>query len=155
MFPTTLGALRSRHPDTEVLVASMGAIQKPNGDIRPIHDATHHVQLNNRIVFQDQLQYPGPEDAAGVIREVTETKEAMFSISADIRSAHRLVKIRQKDHPLICCKASSSSEDLGEHRGDLRGIKCLLLVDETDGCPGKTGQQCHGTGEKLPAHLCR
>ena len=112
MYPTTLGALKAKHPDREILVASIGAIQKPNGDIRPIHDATHHVQLNNRIIFRDQLQYPGPEDAAGVIREVTETKEAMFSISADIKSAHRLVKLRSRDHPLICCKASSSSDTI-------------------------------------------
>ena len=122
MYPTTLAALKAKHPDREVLVASMGAIQKPNGDIRPIHDATHHVQLNNRIVFRDQLQYPGPEDAAGVIREVTETKEARFSISADIKSAHRLVKLRSRDHPLICCKTSSTSETIWVNKVGTFGV---------------------------------
>jgi hypothetical protein len=122
MYPTTLAALKAKHPDREVLVASMGAIQKPNGDIRPIHDATHHVQLNNRIVFRDQLQYPGPEDAAGVIREVTETKEARFSISADIKSAHRLVKLRSRDHPLICCKASSASDTIWVNKVGTFGV---------------------------------
>ena len=122
MYPTTLAALKAKHPDREVLVASMGAIQKPNGDIRPIHDATHHVQLNNRIVFRDQLQYPGPEDAAGVIREVTETKEARFSISADIKSAHRLVKLRSRDHPLICCKASSTSDTIWVNKVGTFGV---------------------------------
>lgn len=61
MVPTTLGELKSRFPGVQPLVASMGAVTKPNGDVRPLHDATHGVQLNNKIQFQGQLQYPGPE----------------------------------------------------------------------------------------------
>ena len=79
----------------------MGAIRKPNGDVRPLHDGTHYVHLNNNILFQDQLQYPDPEDAAFMVRHVQEAQEAMFGLSADISSAHRLVKIREKDWPLL------------------------------------------------------
>ena len=109
MFPTTVSALQQQFPDREVLVAALGAIRKPNGDVRPLHDATHHVRLNNQIFFRDQLQYPGPADAAALVRFSNDEGEAVFSMSADIQAAHRLVKIRKKDWPLLCCKADSNS----------------------------------------------
>ena len=109
MFPTTVGALQQQFPEREVLVAALGAIRKPNGDVRPLHDATHHVRLNNQIFFRDQLQYPGPEDAAALVRFANDEGEAVFSMSADIQAAHRLVKIRRRDWPLLCCKADSNS----------------------------------------------
>ena len=122
MFPTTLGELKTRFPGREILVAAMGAIKKPNGDVRPLHDGTHHVRLNNNIVFQDQLQYSGPEDAAALVREVTERREAMFTLAADIKSAHRLVKIRQWDWPLLGCKSSSSSKVIWVNRCGAFGV---------------------------------
>ena len=110
MKPTTLGELKSNFPNRTPLVAAMGAIRKPNGDVRPLHDGTHFVQLNNHIMFQDQLQYPGPEDAAHMVRHVKESKDSMFGLSADISSAHRLVKIRKADWPLLACKARSEDK---------------------------------------------
>ena len=112
MIPTTLPELTSRYPERTPLVAAMGAIKKPNGDVRPLHDGTHYVQLNNHIVFQDQLQYPGPEDAAAMIRLVEEEKESVFAVSADIKSAHRLVKIREKDWPLQGCRARDEDKTI-------------------------------------------
>ena len=55
MFPTTLGVLREKYPDKPVLIAAMGAIKKPDGSVRPIHDGTHFVQVNNGIQFTDKL----------------------------------------------------------------------------------------------------
>jgi len=81
MLPATLGNLKADFPGRTPLVAAMGAIRKPNADVRPLHDGTHFVQLNNEIVFQDQLQYPGPEDAAYMVRYVQEEQEAMFALS--------------------------------------------------------------------------
>ena len=112
MVPTTLGRLKTDFPDRPPLVAAMGAIRKPNGDVRPLHDGTHFVQLNNQIVFQDQLQYPGPEDAAHLVRHIQEEQEAAFALSADISSAHRLVKIRRHDWPLLGCKARSDDKTI-------------------------------------------
>lgn len=112
MVPTTLGRLKTDFPDRTPLVAAMGAIRKPNGDVRPLHDGTHFVQLNNQIVFQDQLQYPGPEDAAHMVRHIQEEQEAVFALSADIASAHRLVKIRKRDWPLLGCKARSDDKTI-------------------------------------------
>ena len=90
----------------------MGAIKKPNGDVRPLHDGTHFVQLNNNICFQDQLQYPGPEDAAAMIRLVEDEKESLFAMSADIKAAHRLVKIREEDWPLLGCRAHDEDKTI-------------------------------------------
>ena len=41
--PTTLGALREEYPEDRIRVASMGAIEKPDGSVRPVHDGTHGV----------------------------------------------------------------------------------------------------------------
>ena len=112
MIPTTLGRLKTEFPERHPLVAAMGAIRKPNGDVRPLHDGTHYVQLNNQIVFQDQLQYPGPEDAAHLVRHIQEEREAAFALSADISSAHRLVKIRRHDWPLLGCKARTDDKTI-------------------------------------------
>ena len=112
MLPTTLGSLKAGFPGRTPLVAAMWAIRKPNGDGRPLHDGTHFVQLNNQIVFQDRLQHPGPEDAAYMVRYVQEEQEAMFALPADISSAHRLVKIRKHDWPLLGCKARSDDKTI-------------------------------------------
>ena len=109
MYPTTLGALQSRFAGQKVLIAPMGALEKPDGGVRPLHDATHHVQVNNAIQFQDQLEYPGPGDAAAVVESSRLVRESCFAISADIQAAHRLVKVREKDWRLLCCRAHSDS----------------------------------------------
>ena len=110
MFPTTMGVLKEKYKDQPILVAAMGAIKKPDGSVRPIHDGTHFVQVNNGIVFTDKLDYPGPPDVAGTVRLAKATKEAVFTISADIKAAHRLTKVREKDWRLLVCKADSDSK---------------------------------------------
>ena len=107
MFPATMGSLKQDFPGRPALVAAMGAIRKPNGDVRPLHDGTH--QVNNCIKSDNQLQYPGPGDAAALVEVARASKEARFAMSADISSAHRLVKIRRQDWPLLCCRAHSAS----------------------------------------------
>ena len=67
------------------------------------------MQVNNGIVFTDQLQSPGPHDVTAVIREVENSKEAVFVVSADISAAHRRVKVRKADSHLLACKSSSDS----------------------------------------------
>ena len=124
MFPTTMGVLQSMYRAKEIMVAALGAIKKPDGSVRPLHDGTHYVQVNNRIVINDQLQYPGPQDTAGVVREVHSSKEAVFMISADISAAHRRVKIRRQDWRLLACRSDSSSKVIWVNRVGTFGI-CL------------------------------
>ena len=122
MFPTTMGVLQSMYPDKEIMVAALGAIKKPDGSVRPLHDGTHYVQVNNRIIINDQLQYPGPQDTAGVVREVHSSKEAVFTISADISAAHRRVKIRRQDWRLLACRSDSSSKVIWVNKVGTFGI---------------------------------
>ncbi|CAE7331476.1 unnamed protein product, partial [Symbiodinium sp. KB8] len=95
MIATTEPAARQEYP--EVLVAALGAISKPNGEVRPLHDATHGVRINNRISVPDRLETPGPEEIVELIARAKATKQAAFCISADISAAHRCVKIRKLD----------------------------------------------------------
>lgn len=108
MFPSKLSVLQKEYGD-RLRVASMAAISKPDGGIRPLHDATHSVKVNNSIVYQDKIQCPGPAEVATVVRETAEMKEAPFVVSADIKSAHRLVKVRKEDWGLLACRSDSSS----------------------------------------------
>ena len=127
MFPTTMGVLQSMYPSQEILVAALGAIKKPDGSVRPLHDGTHFVQVNNNIVINDQLQYPGPQDTAGVIREVHDSQEAVFTISADISAAHRRVKIRREDWRLLACRSDASSKVIWVNKVGTFGISSAPL----------------------------
>ncbi|OLP76746.1 hypothetical protein AK812_SmicGene43280, partial [Symbiodinium microadriaticum] len=69
MFPTTLGALKEKFGSERIRIASLGAIGKPDGGARPIHDATHGVQVNNAIKIESQQAVPGPADLAYVVEE--------------------------------------------------------------------------------------
>ena len=110
MIATTEPAARQEFP--EVLVAALGAICKPNGEVRPLHDATHGVRINNRISVPDRLETPGPEEIVELITRAKATKQAAFCISADISAAHRCVKIRKLDWGRLGCKTCSSSQTL-------------------------------------------
>lgn len=121
MHPSKLGVLREEYGD-RVRVASMAAIQKPDGSVRPLHDATHSVMVNHSIKYQDKIECPGPAEIAAIVRETTETKEAPFCVSADIRAAHRLVKVRKQDWGYMCCKADSHSDTIWVNRTGTFGI---------------------------------
>eukprot|EP00435_Cladocopium_sp_Y103_P016814 s740_g4.t1 len=121
MEPSKLSVLRERYGD-KLRVASMAAILKPDGGVRPLHDATHSVMVNHSIRYQDQLQCPGPAEVAAIVREAVESKEAPFCVSADIKAAHRLVKIRQADWPYLCCRADSLSETVWINKTGTFGV---------------------------------
>ncbi|CAE7301293.1 unnamed protein product, partial [Symbiodinium sp. CCMP2456] len=59
MICTTEAEAKRQYGEHSVLIAAMGAIMKPNGDIRPLHDGTHGIGLNNRIRIQDALHFKG------------------------------------------------------------------------------------------------
>eukprot|EP00435_Cladocopium_sp_Y103_P025990 s72_g6.t1 len=109
MHPSKLGVLREQFGDS-LRVASMAAIAKPDGSVRPLDDATHSVMVNHSIVYQDKIDCPGPAEISSIVREATETREAPFCVSADIKAAHRLVKIRSCDWGYMCCRADSNSD---------------------------------------------
>jgi len=73
MFPSTLPVVTAKYGAEKVRVASMAAISKPDGGVRPLHDATHSVMVNHEIRYADQIQCPGPPEVAAMVREATET----------------------------------------------------------------------------------
>ena len=121
MHPSKMGVLREEFGD-RLRIASMAAIQKPDGSVRPLHDATHSVMVNHAIQYQDKIECPGPAEIAAIVREATETKGAPFCVSADIRAAHRLVKIRRSDWGYMCCKADSNSDTIWVNRVGTFGV---------------------------------
>ena len=121
MHPSKLGVLRQEFGD-KLRIASMAAISKPDGSVRPLHDATHSVMVNHEIKYQDKIICPGPAEIAGVVRESSETQEAPFCVSADIKAAHRLVKVRQADWGYLCCRANSSSDTVWVNRVGTFGV---------------------------------
>jgi len=121
MHPSKMGVLKQEY-GSKLRVASMAAIQKPDGSVRPLHDATHSVMVNHAIKYQDKIDCPGPAEIASIVRETSETGEAPFCVSADIRAAHRLVKVRKEDWGYMCCKADSQSDTVWVNRTGTFGI---------------------------------
>ena len=127
MFPTALGRLVQEHGESRVRVASMGAVMKPDGSARPVHDGTHGVHVNNSIRIGDQLELPGPPELAAVARAVAEQRAGAFSVAADVKAAHRLVKVRPADWPLLACRAESSDKVVWVNRVGTFGISSASL----------------------------
>ena len=57
MAPTTLPVLTSKYGKEKVRVASMAAIMKPDGGVRPLHDATH--QPRDSLCRPDPMPWSG------------------------------------------------------------------------------------------------
>ena len=52
MYPTRFSTLKQEFGEERIRIAAMAAIAKPDGTVRPLHDGTHSVQVNNRIVTE-------------------------------------------------------------------------------------------------------
>ena len=110
MVATTEGAVKQEFGEGQLLIAAMGALVKPSGQIRPLHDGTRGIRLNNSIKVLDRLEHPGPADIVEVVAQAADTGEAPFCLCADIAMAHRRAKIRRKDWPKLGCKSRSDSK---------------------------------------------
>ena len=121
MHPSKLGVLQKEY-GSPLRVAAMAAIAKPDGTVRPLHDATQSAMVNHDIVYQDKIDCPGPPEIASIVREATSAKEAPFCVSADIKAAHRLVKVRKVDWRYTCCRADSNSDTIWVNRTGTFGV---------------------------------
>ena len=127
MASTTLGALRQEYAEDRIRVASMGAIRKPDGSVRPVHDGTHGVHVNQEIQQLNLLAVPGPAEVAWMVRQAHEQKEPPFAITGDVAAAHRLVRIRRQDWGLLACRAESESPTLFINKVGTFGISSASL----------------------------
>ena len=117
-----MGALKQECPVNKIRVASMGAISKPDGTVRPLHDGTHGVLVNNHIHLVNQVAVPGPAEMAFAVRSSRELQEVPLAVSADVSSAHRLYLHRREDWALLACRASSDSKTIWINKVGTFGI---------------------------------
>ncbi|OLP75357.1 hypothetical protein AK812_SmicGene44859 [Symbiodinium microadriaticum] len=85
------------------------------GDVRPLHDGTHGINLNNKIKILDKLQVSGPED-------FQEGEQEGSCLVCRHKAARRNVKVRESDWPRLACKASRSSRVLWLNRVGTFGV---------------------------------
>ena len=123
MQATTLGALKERYPEDRIRIAFMGAIQKGDGSVRPVHDATHGVHVNQGIKQLNLLA----ADVAWVVRQACERRETPFAITADVSAAHRLALIRERDWFLIACRAEEGSPTVFVNKVGTFGVSSASL----------------------------
>ena len=91
-------------------IASLRAIPKADNTFRVIHDGIHGTGVNGNIHVRDQLVCP----TAGDIRQAMRSLEnATFVLTADVKRAHRLVKVHPDDWGYQARKAKPESEHLG------------------------------------------
>eukprot|EP00435_Cladocopium_sp_Y103_P055878 s2941_g18.t1 len=64
----------------------------------------------------------GEDKVAAAVRESLETREAPFAVSADIKSAHRLVKLRSSDWGFVACRSDSDSQTIWLNKCGTFGI---------------------------------
>ena len=127
MQSTTLGALKGKYPAERIRIASMAAIQKPDGSVRPVHDATHGVHVNQSIPQHNLLSVPGPAEIAWVVAQSHEQHEQPFAITGDVATAHRLVKIRERDWGLLACRASDDATTVFLNKVGTFGVSSASL----------------------------
>ena len=150
MIATTEGAVKQEFGEGQLLIAAMGALVKPSGQIRPLHDGTHGIRLNNSIKVLDRLEHPGPADIVEIVAQAADAGEAPFCICADIAMAHRRAKVRRKDWPRLGCKARSDSKVIWLNCVGTFGVSsAAILWARLFGCVGRWVLRVLGPGFNL------
>ena len=127
MQSTTLGVLKEKYPPDRIRVAAMAAIQKPDGSVRPLHDGTHGVHVNQGIPQHNLLSVPGPSEIAWMVAQSHEQHERPLAVTGDVAAAHRLVLIREKDWSLLACRADENSSTVFVNKVGTFGISSASL----------------------------
>ena len=90
-------------------VGPQGAVPKPGGDLRSIHDGTHGAAVNPEIRLRDQVRNPGPPEAAAVMEDLSRVPGARFGLTADVSKAHRRYRHARRDWGLQACRLAGDS----------------------------------------------
>ena len=138
-----------------IRVASMGAISKPDGSVRPLHDATHGVRVNNQIRLVNQVAVPGPAEMAFSVRQSGAMQEVPLAATADVSAAHRLVLHRRKDWALMACRAEQNSKHgLDQQGGDVWTQPSFVLVEPLVWDNRPRGRTLPLAARLLPLRIC-
>ena len=92
-------------------VVACGLVQEGNDKWRLILDATHTVQINNRIRQVDFVPNPLVGDVATTMEEAEEDGNTFFGLTADYEGAHTVVKVDRRDWGLQACRDSSGDKE--------------------------------------------
>ena len=123
MFPLSLAEARARYPGDRLRIAAQGALEKPGGGYRVIHDATHGVNLNNQIVSDNKLVNPGPRELATILTHSGQSHErVLFGIAADIAKAHRLFIYKPDHWGVLGCRTHENAEVIWFNRTGTFGV---------------------------------
>ena len=99
MFELDIKVARANYPNLHL--AAQGSLRKGDDSWRVLHDGTHGVRLNNRIVIEDRTRMPTSSDIRSCMEECAESGGRYLSLQADVRKAHRRVLHRKEDWPLL------------------------------------------------------
>ena len=95
----SLEEARERYGE-ELQVASLGAVPKDQqwSDVRVVHDGTHGIQVNRRIVQPNKMEFPQFDDLQAALRafQGMDPVERLL-VAFDIKSAHRLIPVQPED----------------------------------------------------------
>ena len=105
MIEIGLGEARAKFDN--LAVASLGKIEKKDGSYRVIHDGTHGLDVNSQIRARDQLRNP----TAGDLRTLMQLLPgSFFALTGDVKGAHRLVKVAERDWGLQACRSGARGD---------------------------------------------
>eukprot|EP00971_Amphidinium_carterae_P338091 6475264-Amphidinium_carterae.2 len=71
--------------------------------------------------MRDQIAVPGAHDVRAVLREASAQEGATFMVAADVKKAHRRVRHRAEDWPLLACRTRVGG-DIWVHRVGTFGL---------------------------------
>eukprot|EP00971_Amphidinium_carterae_P182605 3623852-Amphidinium_carterae.1 len=90
----------------DLRIAAQGAIDNQDGSIRVVHDGTHGVQVNQRIIMRDLQPTPRADDLKkGVLGWLGALPGATVALNADVKKAHCRVLVRPCDWGKLGCKS--------------------------------------------------
>ena len=123
MFKTSLEDAKREFSDLRI--AAQGAIQKGDDSWRVLHDATHHVQVNNQTAIRDQIRMPGAGDQRTIMQESAEHDEGVhFTLQFDVSKAHRRYLHKRRDWGLLGCRSNEDTSTLWLNRVGTFGFTC-------------------------------
>jgi len=100
---------KQRYVDNELNIAALAALRKTEDSYRVIHDGTHGVRINPRIIMRSQMRCPGVPEQRQVMRYFKDKGTSVFALKGDVSKAHRRVAILEEDWGMQACR-------LDEHR---------------------------------------
>ena len=123
MYKTSLAAAKRDFKDLRI--AAQGAIEKGDDSWRILHDATHHVRVNNETTIRDQIRMPAAADARSIMQESAEHDSGVhFSLQFDVSKAHRRYLHKKSDWGLMGCRSDDVQETLWINKVGTFGFTC-------------------------------